>query len=300
MSNKSQLWLISTGSTLLKQLCSGIGGLAGLALAFAPIDAWATTYGPNFCLNSTGADCVLQLDMGDTSISPYPGPYVNIDVSIANSGHSLQFDLTSDTQTSGGTTYKYLFDNVALYLEQASHISGGTFISSSKDFGGYQPVSSDVTFGGAINEDGFGGGSFGTNSVVVSGPKGGFNLGLTSLVFDINWDSTVTWSNLFTQQFMYLGSTQSDCEVGGAQGCSAAGHVYVLSTTTSPPPSNLSSWSQVATGFGGWPDACDQGKGTGCSNTTITAAPEPTSLAVLGTALVGFGIFHCRRRRTMA
>jgi hypothetical protein len=46
-------------------------------------------------------------------------------------------------------------------------------VSSSKDAGSYQPVAADVHFGGAINEDGFGGGNFRTNSVVVDGPMAG-------------------------------------------------------------------------------------------------------------------------------
>src|SRR5437899_236035 len=125
---------------VLKRLPGWFGAAAVLSLIVGAPNASAGTIGPNYCLpGSTATDCKVQLDIGNTSggggISPYPGPYVGIDITITGS-HTLEFSLASDTQVSGATTYKYLFDNISFYLKDSANITGTAFVSASKDFAG--------------------------------------------------------------------------------------------------------------------------------------------------------------------
>jgi len=255
------------------------GGAIALTLMAATPSANATTTGPNFCLNSTGTDCQMQLDIGNTAVNPYPGPYVSIDATIVD-GNTIKFTMTGLTQGN----YTYLFGDVA--FDMLGTISGGTVISATDNQGNAVGAAtlSTYTFGNGLSEDGFGNGTFGNASLETGS---GFPDALSSLTFTLDWsvlppDAAGGFTDLLSQQFMDLsehgGQTQGD-------GASAAGHVFVVSTSDRS--------QAITTGYAGWPNCADQNIST-CASIQV---PEPASLALLGAGLFGIGLVNRRRRR---
>jgi hypothetical protein len=257
---------------------------------------------PNFCLTagSSATDCHIQLDLANTGLSnggANAGPFVDGHVTIVGTpgtSHTLHFSFTSDTNDGN----LYLFNYLTLNLIDPSQIThtGSTTAHtfSGADLGGSFTFGNSGVLSNGFHADGFSDGpgrqfdicaSIGSSSNGACSTGQGANNPVRDLSFDLTW-ATDTWADLLTQQFLVQ-------ELGGGQcvgtGCSAAGHIIVADPTTGV--------GTGLTGFAAWPDCADLGL-PGCS--AIVEAPEPSSLVLLGGALLGLGMFARRRRRTAA
>jgi hypothetical protein len=193
---------------------------------------------------------------GNDAISPYPGPYGTVTVDLTSSTTAT---VTFDSGSSGGFTYLFIDTNAADLNVNASTFTA-TFVSATGPSTGGFASPSFVKFGSG-NVDGQG--SFNLTTTMFDGT----DHASTQIVLDLT-NTSGTWA--------------SAADVLAATGLDAAAHLVVFNSNS------VVNGTQLATGFAG------ESGGSGASSGSLPG-PEPSSLALIGSGLFGFGALLRRR-----
>ena len=204
--------------------------------------------------SNASADYTFDLNLGNSAISGFTGPYAQVDIGLIDSTHAM---ITFTSLTNSGNIYLMGDGGTVGVNVNASSWTISNMAGSNSGTGFIQNAS-DLSNGGAGNEDGWG--SF--NQTITT--FDGFTHSHDNVSFDLT-NTSGTWA------------TANDVLTANASGYLAAAHIFVTSD-----PANAANGALV-TGFA---------TGDGSSS----SVPEPNSAAMLGAILVG-GLAFVRRRR---
>lgn len=227
-----------------------------------------TIFGVALALGASVASADIfsfNLTTGNTALNPpFTGPYETVTVN-RTTGTTATITFTSLTQTISGTTYDYLLGGagaVGVNVNSTNWSLGA--ITGSNSFAGFTP--GPYSNGGAGNEDGFGG----FNQTIDS--FDGYTHSSTEISFTLT-DLAGTWSS--ASQVLLANAP-------------AAAHVFVCAETAGVCTTGSGA---VVTGFAA-------GVGSGGTFSGEGFVPEPGSIMLLGTALMGLA-FAIRRKRAV-
>ena len=250
-----------------------LGGLIALPAALSSTSASAAYLA---CLNDPSnsgqalSTCNIQLDVPNSALSPYHGPYVSGVISWDGSNSTTDKYVTFSFTGlhSPDQAVHYRFGDLFMNLANTSNITGVDMISYT---GAGASVNYSFSYGGSYN----GGANFGSfDAFADSGTGNGYPTSVDSLTFRLHYSVDITGA----EDVLALNATGS----GHPNPASAEGHVLVVS--------DASPGSAIVTGDAAWPGPCDVTNST-C---TTTQTPEPTTLALLSAGLFGLAL---RRRR---
>jgi PEP-CTERM motif len=226
----------------------------------------ATVLAAIFVLSATAAKAdsiTYSLSQGNTSLSPYPGPYGQVTVTLTSTTTAtITFDSCGPDGDDVCSNSSYLF------VMGGANAAGVNVNSTSWTLGPVSGSNSEPGFTPGPWSDGglwVGGGSFGSfNQTVTS--FDGFKHSSTEISFTLTNDSG-TWASA------------SDVLTANADGNLAEMHGFVCTDTTQSDCTSV-----IVTGY--------------ASNAGGSPVPEPASIALFGSGLMTLAGMIRRRRQT--